>query len=537
MSKTAEIGQPAVTSLVLRPRWAALLEPLLLVPDRLFNRLYSSRYNPLYQSGTLAILCLFILIVTGVYTLFFYRIGAPYQSVGVLEEQWWGGRWIRALHTYAADAMIALAAIHVLRLLIQGRTWGPRTLAWITGVVLVGSLLFSGWTGFVLVWDVQGQMLAVEGARILDVLPIFSEPIQRNFISRQGVASSFFFLNLLMHILLPLWALALLWLHTLRVSKPAILPPYKLAVWATAGLTVLAVLYPVGQAPEASFSRLLAVVPIDLFYSAWLIPARHLPAWVTLAGWIGAGAVAMSVPWWWKPRWQALLEPAVGNEALCTGCTQCYQDCPYEAVAMVPAPPGNTATQLVARVNPALCLSCGICAGSCAPMVIGPPGRAGRDLVLEAQHFVERIRPRPADIVVMHCVQGASIGAGGAGLAGVHPYPLHCVAATHTSVVEYLLRRGAGGVYLLACPERDCAYRRGPRWMHERLYNDREAELRERVDKGRVRIGAFGRGERREALADLAAFHADIRRQAGQAVVEEQVDLGEICEPVEAKRG
>jgi len=537
MPKTTGLRQHAAIGLVLRPRWASLLEPLLAVPDRLFNRLYSSRYNPLYQSGTLAILCLFILIVTGIYTLFFYRIGAPYQSVGVLESQWWGGRWIRALHTYAADAMIALAAIHALRMLIQGRAWGPRALAWITGVVLVGSLLFSGWTGFVLVWDVHGQLLAVEGARILDVLPIFSEPIQRNFISGQGVASSFFFLNLLMHILLPLWALALLWLHTLRVSKPGILPPYRLAVWATAGLTVLAVLYPVGQAPEASFTKLLGVVPIDLFYSAWLIPARHLPAWATLAGWIAAGAVAASAPWWGKPRHTALLEAAVSNELLCTGCTQCYQDCPYEAIAMVPAPPGNTATKLVARVDPALCVSCGICSGSCAPMVIGPPGRAGRDLVLEAQGFAERVRPRTADIVVMHCVQGVGLGPDAAARDGVHLYPLHCAAAIHTSAIEYLLRRGAGGIYLLACPERDCTYRRGPRWIRERIYNDREAELRERVDKRRVRIGTFGRGERREALAALAAFHAEIWAQAAHAVVEEQVDLGEICEPVEAKRG
>ena len=30
-------------------------------------------------------------------------------------------------------------------------------------------------------------------------------------------------------------------------------------------------------------------------------------------------------------------------------------------------------------VNPDLCVSCGICAASCAPMGVGPPGRTGRD--------------------------------------------------------------------------------------------------------------------------------------------------------------
>lgn len=528
-------SEPAAR-LAVRPAAADWVERAILPLDRLFNWLYTSRYNPLYQSGTLVVLCLAVLIVTGLYTLLIYRIGAPYESVEALEAQWWAGRWIRALHTYAADTVIVLVAIHLLRMLFQGRTWGPRALAWMTGVVLLGGLLLTGWTGMVLVWNRQSQLLATQGARLLDVLPIFSEPIQRNFVSTAGVAASFFFLNLLVHMLLPLWVAGMLWLHTLRLNRPRLLPPRRLALWMVAALFLLAVAFPVGLMPKASFSVIVGQVPLDLFYNAWLIPARHLPAWITLSAWSAAAAALLSVPWWWKPGTAQALVPAVNNEDVCTGCTQCYQDCPYEAIAMVPAPPGNTATRLVARVDPALCVSCGICAGSCAPMIIGPPGRTGRDLVNQAQRLAQGVAPAPTDVVVLACAQGLEERLRRAAPPGAHVLTQHCAGASHTSAIEFLLRRGFGGVYVLACPERDCFYRFGTRWMGERLFHDREAELQERVDKRRVRLAGFSKADWPAARADLSQFQEAVRQMAHLGAAEEQVDLLTECEPVELPR-
>ena len=61
----------------------AVLRPL----DRAFNRLYGWRYNPLYQSGTIAVLMFVILLITGTYLLLFYRIGSPWASVEVITDQ------------------------------------------------------------------------------------------------------------------------------------------------------------------------------------------------------------------------------------------------------------------------------------------------------------------------------------------------------------------------------------------------------------------------------------------------------------------
>ena len=87
-----------------------------------------------------------------------------------------------------------------------------------------------------------------------------------------------------------------------------------------------------------------------------------------------------------------------------------------------------------------------------------------------------------------------------------------CAGSLHTSVMEILLRGGAGGALVLACPPRDCWHREGPRWLVERVYHEREAELQARVDRARVRIAHAGAGERGLALAALHGFAADVAR-------------------------
>lgn len=147
--------------------------------DTAVNRLYGSRLNPLYRSGAVTVALIVLLLVTGLYLLLFYRVGTPHESVARITEQVWLGRWIRSLHRFAADAAVVTATIHAIRMFAQRRSWGPRAMPWITGVGLVALLMVCGWTGYVMIWDTFGQVLAVEGARLLDLVPLFSEPLGR----------------------------------------------------------------------------------------------------------------------------------------------------------------------------------------------------------------------------------------------------------------------------------------------------------------------------------------------------------------------
>lgn len=497
--------------------------------DGLFNRLYTWRYNPLYHSGALAVASFLVLLFTGIYLLLFYRIGSPYASVADITGQVWLGRWIRGLHRYASDVAVVAVAVHALRMFVQGRSWGPRTLAWISGLLLVGVFLVCGWTGYVMIWDVQAQVLAVEGARFLDVLPIFSEPISRTFVGGASLPGAFFFLNLFLHIALPIGMALLLWIHVARVARPALLPPRGL-LWGMVGLLFAAsVVVPVGMAPEANLLRIPGEVPLDVFYGFWLPLTRLLPAW---AVWAGGGAVTMvllAVPWWSRPREAHRPEPSFVDEGLCTGCRQCFLDCPYEAIAMVPREEEDGRSERVARVDPDLCVSCGICAGSCAPMGVGPPERTGRDQLQRVRAFVDVHAPDAGDVVVVACYRGAG-GVGGLDtFEGAPVYGVACGGSLHTSVIEYLVRSGAGGVLVMACPPRDCWNREGVKWLGERMYHDREAELQERVDRRRVHLAFAGEGERGRVAAALEAFRAEIRALAAEEG-EDEVVLDTDCE-------
>ena len=296
--------------------------------DGVLNRLYGWRYNPLYQSGALAVVLLGVVSVTGLYLFLFYRIGAPYESVERITAQAWTGRWIRGLHRYASDAALVAVGVHAIRMFAQGRSWGPRALAWISGVLLTGLVLLCGWTGYVMVWDVQGQALAVAGARMLDSLPLFSEPISSTFVGEAPMTGQFFFLNLFLHIAVPVGMGIVLWVHVSRVARPTLVPPR--GIWASAvlALLVLALAWPVGMAPPADLLRLPGEVPLDLFYGIWLPVVWALPGWGALALLAAITLLALSIPFWTRPRAARRPPASTVDERRCKGCVQCSRDCP-----------------------------------------------------------------------------------------------------------------------------------------------------------------------------------------------------------------
>ena len=97
---------------------------------------------------------------------------------------------------------------------------------------------------------------------------------------------------------------------------------------------------------------------------------------------------------------------------------------------------------LVALVNPDRCVSCGICAGSCAPMGVGPPGRTGRDQLAALRTTVLPAlsgRASPA-IVAVCCAQAPASHARALGDRGAYLHMVSCVGNLHSSVVERFLR-------------------------------------------------------------------------------------------------
>jgi ferredoxin len=478
--------------------------------DAAATRAYGWRWNPMHQSGTIAVAMLLTLTGTGLYLVLFYRVGAPAASVARMAADPWLGRWLRSLHRYASDLVLIAGALHLLRMFAQSRSWGPRTLAWMSGLMLFAAGMVCAWTGFVMAWDSFGERLARDGARLLDVLPILSEPLSRIFAGDGPVPDAFFFVGLFIHIGVPLAMGVLLWLHVSRLARPVLLPPKKLA-WSIVGaLTAAAVLLPAPLGPAADPFRLPESTPTDLVAAWWLpLSERLTPGGSWLAAMLIVLALVLVPRLARRPRVGALA-PSVVDPRLCTGCNQCPQDCPWEAISMVPR--DDDRPTLLARVDPALCVSCGICAGSCAPMGIGPEGRNGRDQLaaLRGLSLVGSDAPNAAPIVAIACAQAPASHAAALRERGAFVHTVSCVGNLHTSVVERFLRDGAPGVIICACPPRDCVNREGPKWLDARLFHEREAELQARVDRRRVRVTTLAPGGQRDMLASYEAFAREV---------------------------
>jgi len=486
------------------PAAAAAVRWLLAPADRLFDRLYGSRWNPLLQSGNLATLFLAVSTVSGLFLFLFYSVSAPYASVARIEEGIFLGSWVRAVHRLSAELAMVAVVFHLLRKLVQGHAYGPRFLAWTSGIFLLGALLLCGWTGLVMVWDAQALEIARQGARLVDLLPILSQPLARSFDGGEPIPSSFFFMNLFLHVALPLGVAGLLWLHVSRVARPAWLPPIPIRRVALGALALAALLVPAGLAPEADPFDLPGRVPLDLLYAFWLPVAREVPAAVHLALWLGGFVLLAAAPALWRPR--ARIRPSRVDPDHCTGCESCFHDCPYEAIAMVPRTAGRARSALVARVDPARCVGCGICAASCAPMGVGPGGLTGREQLAAMRDLLASPRPSGREVLVLACGNGLAARPERLASPGVRVRAAGCAGSIHTSVVEAALRGGFGGVFLLTCPTRDCLYREGPKWLAARVHDGHEAELQSRVDRRRVAIGAFSRSELAAARRAIAAL-------------------------------
>ncbi len=497
--------------------------------DALLTRLYGAGGNPAHQAGTMAVVMLLVLLVTGLYLVLVYRVGAPFESVARMAADPWLGGWMRTLHRYATDVFVLAVALHAARMFSQRRSWGPRTLAWLSGLFLLGIGIFTAWTGFVMAWDSFGARLALEGARLLDLLPFFSEPLSRIFSGEGPVPSAFFFVNLFLHIAVPLGIGVGLWLHVSRLARPVLLPPRGLLWGTVVALTLASVLLPAPLGPAPDPLTLVESTPLDLFVAWWLPLTEPLPAGVV---WFAGGAaalLALLVPRLTRPR-SGVVAASVVDPRFCTGCNQCPQDCPWEAITMVPR--SDDRATLLAQVNPERCVSCGICAGSCKPMGVGPPGRSGRDQLLDLRATVlpGLVAAKQERVVAICCAQAPTAHIAALRESGAFAHPVPCVGNLHSSVIEWLIRSGAPGVIVCGCPPRDCVNREGPKWLAERLYHDREAELQPRVDRRRVRVATLAPGDLAGTLAAFEAFRRELATLE-PPTAEPEVALDLLCDP------
>ena len=252
-----------------------LAQGLLLRIEKVFNHLFGADSNPLYQLGAITYFLFWIILGSGFYIYAFYRTGVnqAYDSVeSITHGQWYAGGIMRSLHRYASDAMVLTVLIHMARNFAMNRLSGFRAFSWITGIIALLILYVSGINGYWLVWDRLAQFVAVASTEWLDWFPIFSTASVRNFLLQENVNDRFFSLLSFAHLGIPLAMLALVVIHTQRVSGARTNPSRPLAVGLAAMLLGLALFKPAVSQGRAD----LGSIPRDLNLDWFFLPSYPL---------------------------------------------------------------------------------------------------------------------------------------------------------------------------------------------------------------------------------------------------------------------
>jgi len=469
-----------------------------------FNKAFGEQ-NPFYHLGDLGFYFFYIMLASGIYLFFYYEptvTGSFDQLQRLTREQWYLGGVMRSLHRYAADGMVLVMALHILREMVMGRFRGPRWFTWITGVPLLIMVYLSGIIGFWLVWDQLGQFIAVRTSEWLDWLPIFASPMARNFLQNADITDMLFRLLIVMHIGIPLFLLAAMLVHVKRVSRARIMPPRMLALETMAVLIALSLLQPVTSHVRADLSAVASSLNMDWFY-LFAYPLMKTGSMGMLwAGFAAALMLMLFLPWL-PPRPKS--EPAAAvNLDYCSGCGLCADDCPYEAISMRDRSDAHPYFLQEACVIPGNCVRCGICTGACPssnPFRHATTLPFGRSETLKSgiempQWNVDIVRHRidyalsnsggTPRILLVGCEHGMDARA--YAVNDVAQVSVPCIGMLPPAFIEHALRKGASGVLLNSCREGDCYHRLGGDWLRDRLSNERRPFLRHSVDRSRIAL-------------------------------------------------
>ncbi len=175
-----------------------------------------------YVFGSASLTVMVLQFVTGICLAFVYIPSADqaWTSLQVLNHQQSFGWFIRALHGWGSNFMVALVLIHMVQVFMFGAYKFPRELTWIVGVFLLLMTLGMAFTGQVLRFDQDAYWGLGIGASVMGRMPFVGAPLVHAMLGGPIIAgetlSRFFAIHVF---LVPGALIAFVGVHVLMVLK------------------------------------------------------------------------------------------------------------------------------------------------------------------------------------------------------------------------------------------------------------------------------------------------------------------------------
>src|ERR1700693_6319049 len=175
-----------------------------------------------YVFGSAALTVFILQLVTGILLALIYvpSAGEAWSSLQALNHQVALGWFIRAMHGWGSNFMVAVVLIHMVQVFLFGAHKYPRELTWIIGVFLLLMTLGMAFTGQVLRFDQDAYWGLGIGASIASRVPIAGPMIVKLMLGGPIIAgatlSRFFALHVFV---IPGMLIGFVCLHVLMVLK------------------------------------------------------------------------------------------------------------------------------------------------------------------------------------------------------------------------------------------------------------------------------------------------------------------------------
>lgn len=134
-----------------------------------------------YVWGSTLVFTFLLQVLTGLllWTAYSPSIRSAWESVYFIQHQMELGWFIRGLHHYASHAMIVLLVFHLVQVVIAGAYRSPREINWWFGILLLGLVLGTALTGYLLPWDERGYWATQVTTKILGIVPLMGPTLER----------------------------------------------------------------------------------------------------------------------------------------------------------------------------------------------------------------------------------------------------------------------------------------------------------------------------------------------------------------------
>jgi len=215
------------------------------------------------------------------------------------------------------------------------------------------------------------------------------------------------------------------------------------------------------------------------------------------------------------------------NQETCTGCGNCVQVCPMNAIQLV----GKDGILSLAEVEALRCTGCGNCAVVCPVNAIAIPG--WDDLAIVSQISTAFTTPRTRDdaegvaqpprIIAFACEWSAYASADQAGTLRM-PYSsdvrilrMNCSARFDPQHILWALLHNADGVLLGVCHRGDCHYGTGNLYAEERVKVLKQQLADYGIDPRRVRVEFLAGDDGEGFVETITEFRDDLGKKMVKA--------------------